>query len=70
MKAVVINRFVDAETGGIHLPGSEVDMDRERVDRLVAARCVQRMAQSARPAQDDSKPETKRRGRPRTKRAE
>ena len=67
MKAVVINRFVDAETGGIHLPGSEVDMDRERVDRLVAARCVQRMAQSA---QDDSKPETKRRGRPRTKRAE
>ena len=67
MKAVVINRFVDAETGGIHLPGSEVDMDRERVDRLIAARCVQRMAQ---PAQDEAKPDTKRRGRPRTKRAE
>lgn len=67
MKAVVINRFVDAETGGIHLPGSEVDMDRERVDRLIAKRCVQHMAQ---PVQDEAKPEAKRRGRPRNKRAE
>ena len=45
MKVNVINRFVDAETGAVHLPGSEVDLPKERLDRLERKRCVQRKKQ-------------------------
>lgn len=45
MKANVINRFVDAETGEVHLPGSEVDLPKERIDRLERKNCVKRKKQ-------------------------
>lgn len=40
MKADVINRFIDAESGAVHLPGAEVEMDRDRIARLASKGCV------------------------------
>ena len=61
MKANVINRFVDAETGAVHLPGSEIDLPKERIDRLERKNCVKRKEQPKpprrKPAIMDHEPE-------------
>lgn len=73
MRAEVINRFIDLETGAVHLPGSEVDMAPERIERLERAKAVRRKAESTappQPAATDESEQPKRRGRGRPRKSE
>lgn len=76
MRAEVINRFVDLETGATVHPGSEVDMAPERIERLERANCVRRKVERAtqtppQPTAADSEQEPpKRRGRGRPRKGE